>query len=187
MMATRLFDGPVIALLLASLVVSTPAASLAQAAPAQTAAEPQRAPPSPAAPRVPVPQLELDRIKRALTREPTLDMNEQQLRFYVEIVAKQPRFAEYLKGYDLFNGPTRRGNPMSHQEFLSLVTPKELYGSAGIKPVELLQFALTNWVGQALIKRALDDLGNAKTERQMQDIRDRIDAELRALTGVGDN
>lgn len=125
---------------------------------------------------------QLDRIRDALTTDPALDLNEAQLRFYVEILAKQPRFSDRLKGYDLINGPTRRGNAMSHQEFLSLVTPKELHSSVGIRPTELLQFALTNWLGQALIKRALEDMRHAQTDREIQDIRDRIDAELRALS-----
>ena len=44
-----------------------------------------------------------------------------------------------------------------------------------------LEFAFTNWLGQALVKRAFEDLQKAKSEREMQDIRDRIDRELATL------
>lgn len=127
------------------------------------------------------PDSELARIRRALAVDPALVLNDDQLRFYVEILAKQPSFAEHLRGYDLLQGATRGGNPMTHQEYLRLVTPRELYSTGGIRPVEMLQFALTNWLGKALINRALEDLQHARTEREIREIRERINAELEAL------
>jgi hypothetical protein len=73
---------------------------------------------------------------------------------------------------------------MSHQEFLDLINPKELHSTAGITPAEMLQFAMTNWLGQSLIKKALDDVRNARTEKEVQEIRERIDRELAALRGA---
>jgi hypothetical protein len=70
---------------------------------------------------------------------------------------------------------------MTHDEFLAMVTPREMYGSAGIKPAEMLQFALVNWLGQAFVKKIVEDLQNAKNEREIREIRDRIDRELAAL------
>jgi hypothetical protein len=126
---------------------------------------------------------QINRIQRALNQPADLRLNERQLRFYLEVVARQPSFAEWAKGYDFINGPSKRGNPMSHQEFLNLVTPKEMYSTAGITPFEQLQFAFTNWVGQSLIRKALEELRTAKSEREIQEIRERIDRELEALTG----
>jgi hypothetical protein len=130
---------------------------------------------------------QIDRIRQALTQVPALDLNDQQLRFYLEIIAKQPKFSDFVKGYDFINGPTKGGNPMSHDEFVKLVTPREHYGTAGIQPIETLQFALTNWLAQALIKRALEEVRQAKTEREMQEIRDRVDHELAVLRGDASN
>jgi hypothetical protein len=127
---------------------------------------------------------EVERIQRALNQPPGLKLTDQQLRFYLEIVAKQPTFADYVRGYDFINGPTKGGNPMSHDEFVKMVTPKHMYGSAGITPAEQLQFALTNYIGQSLIRKALEELKEAKDEREIQAIRDRIDRELDALTGA---
>jgi hypothetical protein len=40
---------------------------------------------------------------------------------------------------------------------------------------------VTNWLSQALIKRAFEELQQAKTEREIQAIRDRIERELATL------
>ena len=173
---------PILRILRASvLAVLLPASALAQAAQADA---PPAATPSPTPQPVPLTPAQVDRIQRALNQPPGLKLDEQQLRFYLEIVARQPTFAEYAKGYDFINGPTKRGNPMSHQEFLTMVTPKEMQSSAGITASEQVQFALTNYVGQSLIRKALEELKQAKDAREIQEIRDRIDRELDALTGA---
>jgi hypothetical protein len=62
-----------------------------------------------------------------------------------------------------------------------MVTPRDLYSSAGIKPTEMLQMAVTNWLGQTLIKNAIEEMLKARTERERDEIRARIDRELAAL------
>jgi hypothetical protein len=128
---------------------------------------------------------DLDRIKAALARPNTLILTDSQVRFYVEVVEKWPSVEEMFRGVDLINGPTRRGAPMTHAEYLGMVTPKEMHGSAGIKPGELLQFAVTNWFGQMLVRKALEEIRNARDANEIQKIRDRIDRELAALIGRG--
>jgi hypothetical protein len=152
---------------------------------AGTAARAQE--PSTPAPPVAVTESQMAQIRRALGQPTVLRLDERQLRFYLEVVGRQPRkfsAAEFFKGYDLINGPTARGNPMSHQEFLDMVNPKELHSTAGITPAEMLQCAMTNWLGQSLLKKALDDVRNARTEKEVQEIRERIDRELAALRGA---
>jgi hypothetical protein len=124
---------------------------------------------------------DIDRIRKALASEPTIKIDDSQLRYYVNIVAKQRTFADYVKGYDLVNGPTRGGNPMTHREFLDLVTPKELHSSGGITAYELLQFSFTNWLGQMLARKAVDEVRSARDTRDLDEIRARIDRELAAL------
>ncbi|HEX7779920.1 MAG TPA: hypothetical protein VF424_11795 [Vicinamibacterales bacterium] len=128
---------------------------------------------------------DLERIKAQLNRAPVLKLDDNQLRFYVEVIGKQPSIADVIGSYDLINGPTRRGAPMTHQEFLNMVTPQEFYGSGGIKASELLQFAVTNWLGQQIIKKAIEDIRNANSEREVEEIRARINRELAALKGGG--
>lgn len=132
-----------------------------------------------------VSEADLSRIRKALQTPATLNLDENQLRYYVRILAQRPNFLDFMKGYDFKNGPTRRGNPMTHQEFLAMVTPKEMNSSGGITAMETLQFAFTNWLGQSLVKKAIEDLRNAKSEREIQEIRDRIDRELAALRPPG--
>ena len=128
---------------------------------------------------------DLERVKAQLNRAPVLKLDDNQLRFYVEVIGKQPSIADVIGSYDLINGPTKRGAPMTHQEFLNMVTPQEFYGSQGIKSYELLQFALTNWLGQQLIKKAIEDIRSANSEREVEEIRARINRELAALKGGG--
>lgn len=131
-------------------------------------------------------QDQLDLVRRSLNGAKGLKLDDRQLRFYLEIVAKLPTFAEYSRGYN-FMGPAKGGNPMTHAEFLKMVTPKEMYSQAGITATDQLQFALTNWLGQSLIKRALDQLKDARTDREALEIRERIERELTALTGAAKN
>ena len=127
--------------------------------------------------------INLDRIRDGVGKPPQLIIDDGQLKIYVEVIAKWPRFDELVKGYDLRNGPTARGNPMTHAEFLQMVTPREMYSSAGIRPSEVLQMALVNWVGKALVKKGLEAISNARSEREILEIRERIDRELAALRG----
>jgi hypothetical protein len=166
-------------------LVLAPALSLAQGTPAAPAAPGTH--PS-GAPSITVTPAQIERVQRALAQSTggsSLRLDEQQLRFYLEIIARQPTFAEYTRGYDFLNGPTRRGNPMTHQEFLDMVTPKEMYSSDLVPAIDRLQAAFTNWIGQSLIRRALEDLKQAKDGREVQEIRERIDRELEALTNAG--
>lgn len=127
----------------------------------------------------------LDRIREAVSKPPEIKITDGQLRIYVEVIAKWPRFDQLVKGYDLMHGPVARGNPMSHAEFLNMVTPRELHSSGGIKPTEILTMALVNWAGKAVISKGLEAIGNAKSQREIDEIRARIDRELAALRGVG--
>jgi len=153
---------------------------LASPAFAQTADPPQTTPVVQAPERPP----NLDRIREAVTRPPELKIDNGQLRIYVEVIGKWPRFDELVKGYDLMNGPVARGNPMSHAEFLNMVTPRELHSSGGIKPTEILTMALVNWAGKAVITKGLEAISNAKSQREIDEIRARIDRELAALRGA---
>lgn len=126
---------------------------------------------------------DLDRIKAALKRPNTIILTDMQVRFYVEIRARFPSVEEMFRGVDVLHGPRAGGPAFTHAEYLSMVTPRETIAtSGGIKPTEALQFAVTNWLGQMLIRKALDEINNAKSEAEVQEIRDRITRELAALT-----
>ena len=123
-----------------------------------------------------------DRIRESISRDPTIKLEDYRLRFYVEIVAKWPTFQEYVGKSDLRNGPTPYGG-VTHQDFLNYVTPREIYGSQGIKATELIQFSIVNWLGQSLAKKAIESFRNARDESELRAIRERIERELAALKG----
>ncbi len=130
----------------------------------------------------------VERVKKILESDSPINLSSDQLAFYLRIIGRQPMtFSEYAKGSDLMNGPTRRGNPMSHQEFLAMVTPKEIYGSGGITASELLQFALTNYLGRKLLARGIEEIKRAHDEREARQIRERIERELEILRASGRN
>ena len=135
-------------------------------------------------PTVQLPQSQLDQIKRAVLTDTRLQLRGDPLRFYVTTEARLPSVQEMLGTYDLKNGPVARA-PMRHSEYLNMVTPQELYGSGGITALELLQGAVVNALGHWLVRKAMNDLGKAENEREVQEIRERIDRELAALRGGG--
>ena len=172
---------PVVSLVLASALLA------AGAGPAWARQTPPPTPPpqTQTPPPAQTPQ-DLERIKAALNRPTTIILNEPQVKFYLEIRAKYPTVEDMFRGVDLLNGATRGGAAFTHAEYLSMVTPREMIASSGgIKPSEMLQFAITNYFGQMLIRKALEEIRNARDEAEIQRIRDRIDRELAALMGKG--
>lgn len=123
----------------------------------------------------------LGRIREVMSHEQTLRVENGQLKIYVEVIGNWPTFAEHAKGWDFVNGPTGYGNPMSHQEFLAMTTPQDMYSSVGIKPGELVTMAAVNAVGQWAIAKALNKIATSRKEKQMRDIHAQIDAELAAI------
>jgi hypothetical protein len=128
--------------------------------------------------------IDLTRIRRALNSDSPTRLAETQLRFYLEVVARQPTFKDFIGSYDLKNGPVK-GAQMTHQEFLNMVTPRLLHSSAGFTATETLQVALVNWAAQTAIKKGVNALRNARNEDEVRAIRAQIDRELAALRGGG--
>jgi len=168
---------------LTGLLSGVPAALAQGQAQPRPATSPQTPSPTPQ-PSPSLPSTNLDTIKSALSHPPALNLAGDKMRFYLEVYGKQPQFWSFIGSYDLMNGPVKHST-MTGQEFLDMMRPKLLYSSAGITAPELLQFALTNIAAQALIRNAVRDIRNARTEAEVREIRARIDRELRALKGGG--
>lgn len=132
------------------------------------------------APDLPV---SLDRIRKGLEQEPRLQLAPRSRddipRFYLEIVAR-PSFETFLQGFDLVNGPVPFSSP-THREFLGMVTPKELYSSAGFGAAEVLQAALM-WKGaEWLARKAITGAVDARHRGEINAIREQIKFELALL------
>lgn len=152
---------------------------------AQTVPPPVPTPQAPPAPQDPPPTLPVDlrRIKGGLAAPIRVRIDDGKIRFYTETVAHAPiSFKTLSVNFDLRYGPVP-GAGMTHQEFLTMVTPKELYGSGGIKPLETLEWGLVNYVGWWAVRKLYKELSEAKDERRREEIRKQIDRELAALRG----
>ena len=168
--------------------LSSPSAKPADDATGDAKGEPPpQASPTPATTPYPV---DIERIQEAVQRQPAVKLDDHQLRFYVLILAKEPNFvADFAKNYDFRNGPTKRGAAMTNSEFLNMVTPRalnELLGSTSASSFAIFQSALMNVGAQALIKKAIKEISEARSEREVRAIRERIERELAALNGGKD-
>ncbi len=146
----------------------------------------QTAPPLPKQEPPTALSVDLNRIKGALEKPVNVRIDDGKIRFYAETVASGgPTFKQLSVNFDLFNGGVP-GAGMTHKDFLTAVTPKELYSSAGIKPVEVLQMSLVNYAaGWALqsVRKLYKELSETRDERRKDEIRKQIDRELAALRG----
>ena len=97
----------------------------------------------------------IDRIQRALSAPPPIELKEQHPVFRLEVFGKKPTLEDVL-GEKFWLGPTPYGG-MTHKEFLEMTTPKEFQPYAGFTGKYLLaETALTlaqTWVLKAAIKK----------------------------------
>lgn len=124
--------------------------------------------------------VDLAKIREALEQDPKLRLNTDELKFYVDIIGRIPTFEEIVGDFDLRNGRVP-GAPMTHDEFLSMVTPKDLHSTTGISAMETLGVALTSWGMISLVKKAYEEYKKASTERERRAIQEQIERELREL------
>lgn len=170
-LAGVLSSGP---LALAQTSTTPPPQKPAPAAQTSAAAAPQD--PAPAKP-LPV---DIDKIRQGLKRPQPIHIDDQRLHFYVEVTAPQVSFMQLVGNYDLMKGPVS-GATITSRDIDRMVSPREMYSAAGITATDLVQFAATNFAAQTLLRRAAEEIRNAKNQKEIDAIRSRIDKELAAL------
>lgn len=100
----------------------------------------------------------LARIRAALASEPAVTLDQDALRFYVQVTAKPLTFADYLKGSGAWF------------EITQTSAPNRVTGGARLPPAGSIDLL-------ALFRRA----NKAREERNVRKIRERIGQELEAL------
>jgi hypothetical protein len=174
--------GSIVNLLAVGLLASGSPAFAQTVASAKPAADAKPEAASPATTPYPV---DIERIQEAVQRQPAVKLDDHQLRFYALVLAKEPNFvADFAKNYDFLNGPTKRGAAMTNSEFLNMVTPRqlnELLGSTSGSSFAMFQAALMNAGAQALIKKGMQEIREARNDHEVRVIRERIERELAAL------
>lgn len=126
---------------------------------------------------------DLGRIRSGLDEpsQPKL-LRDGRLVFFAQTDEKTDWFEKFTVGFNLRSGPVP-GAGMTHQEFLQMVTPKNLYSSGGIRAIEQLEWGLTNYAAVWAIKKLYKELDEARTEWRRKQIQEQIDRELAALKG----
>ena len=150
--------------------------------------DPKTTPPGPVTPTTgQVPSalalpVDVDKIRTALEKPQTLHINDQHLWFYLEVRPAPVTFMSWVGNFDLMKGAVP-GSAATGRDLAAMMTPREMYSSAGITATDMLQFAATNFAAQTLIRRAVEEIRNAKDQRQVAEIRAKIDRQLSALMG----
>ena len=122
----------------------------------------------------------LDRIQRALANTPMLRFDEKDRPiFRVQVFGEKPTIEDIL-GPDFAKGPVKHG-AMTHQEFLNLVTPKDVQGYAAFSNTEGAAVAATSFALQWTLQKALQKFKETRDERAREAARQEVIAALNAL------
>jgi hypothetical protein len=123
--------------------------------------------------------IDLDKIQRALSRPPAIKLETNRTVFRVEIFGRPPTIEDIL-GPDYLKGPVP-GGVMTHQEFLNMVTPKDVQGYAAFDNKQALTIAATSFAIKWALQKAIDKYQNAKEERAREAAKREVEEALAEL------
>lgn len=121
----------------------------------------------------------ISRIQRALARKPTLRLKSDTPVFRIEVFGRTPAIEDIL-GPDYLRGPVPYGG-MTHQEFLSMVTPRDVQGYAAFTNKQGFTVAATSLALQWALQRAIHKFETAKEERAREAARQEVQDALAEL------
>lgn len=114
----------------------------------------------------------LDRIQRALSGPPAIELKEQNPVFRLEVFGRKPTLEDIL-GEKFWIGPTPYGG-MTHKEYLDMVTPQLARPYAGFSGGHLVaQTLLTlaeTWALKQAIKRFQKAIGDREKEAARKEV-----------------
>ena len=157
-----------------------PGAPAAAQATTQPPAAAQQKPESTAKPNPDDLGVSLDRIQKALANTPKLRFDDQQKPiFRVQVFGEKPSIDDIL-GPDWARGPVAYG-AMTHQEFLNMVTPRDIQGFGGLTNAEGATIAATSFALQWTLQKAIKKLRETTDEREREAARQEVLEALNAL------
>jgi hypothetical protein len=121
----------------------------------------------------------LNRIQRALSRPAVIRVKGDRVVFRVEVLGRKPTIEDIL-GPDYLKGPVPYGG-MTHQEFLNMVTPKDVQGYAAFNNREAFTVAATSFALQWALQKAIHKFETAKQEREREEARKEVQEALADL------
>ena len=180
-----------LATLLAAVQLQAPPPAEAPASPAAAAEASARpaaqAPAEPASVNPDAIGVSLDKIQKAVTRPQAIKLTEERSVFRVEVFSEKPTIEDIL-GPDYLKGPVPYSG-MSHQEFLDMVTPKDVQGYAAFSNGQGMVVAATSIALQWALQHAIDKYKEARNERAKEaaqkEVRDALDALRKARRDAG--
>jgi hypothetical protein len=104
----------------------------------------------------------LERIERALASPPPVEFKEQHPVFRVEIYGRKPSLEDLL-GERFWVGPAPYGG-MTHQEFMTMSTPRELQPYGGFTGKYLVAETALTLAEQWALKEAIHKFKDAKSQ-----------------------
>ena len=114
----------------------------------------------------------VERIQRALSRPPAIDVKGERPVFRVEVLSKKMTIEDIL-GPDYLKGPVPRAG-MTHQEFLDMVTPKDYQGYAPYTNGEGMTIAATSLALKWALQKAIHKFQTAKQGREQEAAREEV-------------
>jgi hypothetical protein len=114
----------------------------------------------------------LERIERALASPPPVEFKEKHPVFRVEIYGRKPSLEDLL-GEKFWVGPAPYGG-MTHQEFMTMSTPKELQPYAGFTGKYLVAETALTLAEQWALKQAIHKFKDAKSEHEREGARKEV-------------
>ena len=136
----------------------------------------QAAQPAPKPDELPV---SLDRIQRALSAPPPLELKEQNPVFRLEVFGRKPTLEDIL-GEKFWIGPTPYGG-MTHSDYLNMVTPELARPYAGFTGGHLVAQSVLTLAQTWALKQAIKKFQNALSEHEKAAARKEVMEALTAL------
>ncbi len=122
----------------------------------------------------------LDRIRHKLSEPPAIKVKAQGTVFRVEVLGRKPTIEDIL-GPDYLKGPVPASGGMTHQEFLDLVTPKDVQGYAAFNNKEAAAVAATSFALGWALQKAIHKFQEAKADREREAARKEVQEALAEL------
>jgi len=123
----------------------------------------------------------VDRIRRGLSHPPAIKLNTQGTVFRVEVLGRKLTIEDIL-GPDYLKGPVPApAGGMTHQDFLDLVTPKDVQGYAAFSNKEGATLAAESFVLKWALQKAIHKFEEAKAEREREAARKEVQDALAEL------
>jgi hypothetical protein len=123
--------------------------------------------------------VDVERIQRALAQPPAIRLESDKPVFRVEVFGEKPTIEDIL-GTEYWKGPVAYGG-MTHQEFLDMVTPRDVQGYAAFSNKEGATVAATSFLLKWALQKAVQNYKDARTERAREAARKEVEAALAEL------